>query len=72
MIDLDSSRKLFCYSNLETRISNVWELMESIFGPVPINGVTIEDSLNNGNWPRFSKISDVDISKTPHWSLVSF
>ena len=60
MIDLDSSRKIFCYSNLETRILNVWERMESIFGPVPKNGVTIEDSLNNENWPRFSNFPDVN------------
>ena len=37
MIDLDSFRKIFYYSNFKTRSLNVLELMESIVGPVPIN-----------------------------------
>ena len=52
MIDLDSFRKLSYYSNFETRSLNVLELMESIFGPTPINPVNIEDSLINENWPH--------------------
>ena len=59
MTDLDSKRKLFYFSNIETRSLNVSELMESIFGPVPINPVNIEDALFDENWPRFDKISDV-------------
>ena len=62
MIDLDSKRKLSYYSDLETRSINVLELMESIFGPVPINPVNIEDSLINENWPRFDIISDVNFT----------
>ena len=45
MIDLNSFRKLSYYSNFETRSLNVLELTKSIFGPVPINPVNIEDSL---------------------------
>ena len=45
MIDLDSKRKLSYYSDFETRSLNVLELMESFFGPMPINPVNIEDSL---------------------------
>ena len=41
MIDLDSFRKLSHYSNFETRSLNILELMESIFGPPPINPVNI-------------------------------
>ena len=47
MIDLDSKRKPFYYSDFETRSLNVLELMESIFGPAPINPVNIESSVNN-------------------------
>ena len=36
--------------------------MESIFGPVAIITVKIEDSLINKNWPRFSNISNVSFS----------
>ena len=54
MIDLDSFRKLSYYSNFETRSLNVLELVESIFGPPPVNPVNIEDSLINENWPRFN------------------
>ena len=62
MIDLDSKRKLFYYSDFETRSLNVLELMESLFGPPPINPVNIEDSLINENWPRFKNISDVNFA----------
>ena len=62
MIDLDSFRKLSYYSNFETRSLNVLELMESIFGPPPINPVNIEDSLINEKWPRFNVISDVNFT----------
>ena len=62
MTDLDSFRILSHYSNFKTRILNVLELMESIFGPVPINPVNIEDSLLNENWPRFGNISNVNFS----------
>ena len=62
MIDLDSKRKLSYYSDFETRSLNVWELMESIFGPPPVNPVNIEDSLINENWSRFNVISDVDFN----------
>ena len=58
MIDLDSKRKLSYYSDFETRSLIVLELMESIFGPMPINPVNIEDSLINENWPRFDIISE--------------
>ena len=62
MIDLDSNRKLSYYSDIETRSLNVLELMESIFGPMPINPVNIEDSFNNGNWPCFDIISNVNFT----------
>ena len=62
MIDLDSKRKLFYYSDFETRSLNVLELMESIFGPMPINPVHIEDSLINEIWPRFDIISDGNLT----------
>ena len=63
MIDLDSKRKLsFVYSDIETRSLIVLELMESIFGPMPINPVHIADSLINENWPRFDIISDVNFT----------
>ena len=70
MIDLDSKRKLSYYSDFETRSLNVLELMESIFGPSPINPVNIEDSLVNENWPRFNIISDVNF--TVNSPLVSY
>ena len=62
MIDLDPFRKLSFYSNFETRILNVLELMESIFGPLPINPVNVEPSNINENWPRFNIISDVNFT----------
>ena len=62
MIDLDSFRKLSHYSDFETRSLKVLELMESIFGPVPINTVDIELSIINENWPRFNIISDVNFT----------
>ena len=71
MIDLDSFRKLSYYSNFETRNLNVLELMEGIFGPPPINPVSIQDSLINENWPRFNIISDVNFTVTPPLSRVS-
>ena len=61
-IDLDYFRKLSCYTIFETRCLNVLELMESIFGPPPINPVNIEASLINENWPRFDIISDVNFT----------
>ena len=40
--------------------------MESIFGPVFVNPVTIEYSIINKNWPRFINISAVNFSaKSP-------
>ena len=72
MIDLDSFRKLSYYSNFETRSLNVLKLMESIFGPPPINPVDIEDSLINEDWPRFNVISDVNFTvNSPPLSRVS-
>ena len=62
MIDSDSNRKLFYYSDYETRSLNALELMESIFGPSPNNPVNIEDSLINENWPRFDIISDINFT----------
>ena len=62
MIDLDSKRKLSYYSDVETCSLNVLELMESLFGPPPINPVNINDSLINENWPRFNIISDVNFT----------
>ena len=62
MIDLDSKRKLSYCSDFETRSLNVLELMESIFGPPPINPVNIEDSLINENWPGFDIISIVNFT----------
>ena len=62
VIDLDSKRKLFYYSDFETRSLNVLELMESIFGPAPNNSVNIESSVSNENWPHFNVISDVNFS----------
>ena len=60
---LESRRKLFHYSNFQTRSLNVLELMESIFGPVPINPVHIEPCIINENWPRFNIISDVRFTR---------
>ena len=62
LIDLDSKRKLSYYFDFETRTLNVLKLMESIFGPPPINPVNIEDSLINENWPRFNVISDFNFT----------
>ena len=62
MIDLDSKRKLSYYSDFDTRSLYLLEPMESAFGPVPINPVNIEDSLNNENWPRFDIISKVNFT----------
>ena len=62
MIDFESRRKLSSFSNFETRSLNVLELMESIFGPVPINLVNIEPSVVNENWPCFNTLSDVIFS----------
>ena len=59
MIDLDSFRKLSYYSNLETRSSNVSELVEGIFGPPPNNPVNVAPSPINENWPRFNIFSDI-------------
>ena len=47
MGDLDSKRQLSHYSDFETRRSNVFELMESLFGPPLINPVNIESSVIN-------------------------
>ena len=71
MIDLDSKRKLSYYSDLETRSLNVFELMENLFGPMPINPVNIEDSLINEHWPRFDVISDVNFTVNTPLSHVS-
>ena len=60
MVDLDSKRNLCYYSVFEIRSLNVLELIESIFGPAPINPVNIEPSVINENWPRFNIISDVN------------
>ena len=62
MIDLDSKRKLSYYSDFETRSLNVLELMESIFGPLPVNPGNIEDSLINENWPRFNVTSNINFT----------
>ena len=62
MIDLDSKRKLSFYSDFETSILNVLELMESIFGPPLINPVNVEPAIVNENWPRFTIISDVNFT----------
>ena len=71
MIDLDSFRELSYYSNFETRSLYVLELMEGIFGPPPINPVSIQDSLINENWPRFNIISDVNFTVNSPLSRVS-
>ena len=59
MTDLESKRKVFYHSNFKTRSLNVLELLESTFGPVPINPINIELSNIRENWPRFINISDV-------------
>ena len=51
MTDLEPKRKLSYYSTFETRSLNVLELMQSIFGPLPVNPVTTEPSIINENWP---------------------
>ena len=61
-IDLDSFRKLSYYSDFETRTVNISELMENIFGTVPINPVNIEPSIINENWPHFNIISDANFT----------
>ena len=70
MIDLDSQRQLSCYSYFETRSLIVLELMESLFGPPPINPVNIKDSFFNENWPRSNIISDVILLSFPPSSRV--
>ena len=62
MIDLDSYRKLFYSSNFKTLSLNVLELMEGLFGPLPINRVNVEHSIINENWPRFNIISAVNFT----------
>ena len=49
LIDLDFVRELSFYSTFLTRFwwLNVLELMESIFGPIPINLVDIGRSITN-------------------------
>ena len=71
MIDLDSFRKLSYSSNFETHNLSALELMESIFGSVPINPVNIKDSLMNENWPRFDIISNVNFTVNSPSSRVS-
>ena len=71
MIDLDSKRKLSYYSDFETRSLNVLELMESIFGPMPINPVNIEDSLISGNWPPLILLPMLILLLIPPSSRVS-
>ena len=71
MIDLDSKRKLSYYSDFKTRSLNALELMESIFGPMPFNPVNIEDSLINGNWPRFDHFPMLILLLIPPSSRVS-
>ena len=62
MNNVDSKRKLSYYSDFETRSLNNLELIESIFGRMPINAVNIEDSLINENWPRFDITSVVNFT----------
>ena len=61
-IDLDSKRKLSYYSDFQTRILNVLELMESISVPAPFNPVNIEPSVFNEKWPHFHINSDVNFT----------
>ena len=53
MIELDSFRKLSCYSDFEKQNLSILELMESISGPAPNNPVNVEPSFINENWPHF-------------------
>ena len=62
MTDLESKSKHSYFSNFETRSVNVLELMESIFGPVPINPVNIIPSIINEIWPRYKITFDVNFS----------
>ena len=62
MIDMDSFRKPFYYSNFETRSLNVSEFMEGIFRPAPINPVNVDPSDFIENWPHFIITSDVNFS----------
>ena len=71
MIDYDSKRKLSFYSDFETRSLNVLELMQSIFGPMPINPVNKEGSLINENWPRFDITYVVNFTGNSPLSSVS-
>ena len=71
MIHLDSFRKKSYYSHFETRSLYVLELMEGIFGPLPINLLSIQDSLINENWPSFNIISDVNFTVNSPLSRVS-
>ena len=64
LIDLESNSKLSSYSNFETRSLKVLELMESIFGPPPLNPVNVQSSNFNENWPCFNTISDVNFTVT--------
>ena len=57
---MESSRKLSYYSIFETRTLTVLELMEIIFGPVPIIPVIYENSLVIENWHHFNIVSDVN------------
>ena len=49
LIDLDFVRELSFYSTFSTRFCwlNVLELMESIFGPIPMNFFGIGRSITN-------------------------
>ena len=62
LINLDCKRKVSYHCNFETRSLNVLELMESIFGPVPINPVNVEPSIITENWPRLNIISDLNFT----------
>ena len=62
MIDLDSFRELCYYSNFDTHSLYVLELMENIFGAVPINFVKIEPLIDNEKWLRFNIFSDVNFT----------
>ena len=71
MIDYDSKRKLSFYSDFETRSLNVLELMQSIFGPMPINPVSKGGSLIIENWPRFDITYVVNFTGNSPLSRVS-
>ena len=62
MIDLESKPKLSHFSNFEIRSLNVLELMENLFGPVPVNPFNIEPSNINENWPHSIINSDVNFT----------